>query len=60
MSPVLKPRLIRWLLPDHRLKPIHRRKRVVLKNADLSSATAGFSLSTARSTGYEPRLRAVT
>lgn len=35
---MLKPKLVRRLLPDRKLKPIQRRKRLVRKNADSSSA----------------------
>jgi len=35
---VLKPKLVRRLLPDRKLKLIQRRKRLVRKNADSSSA----------------------
>ena len=50
---MLKPKLARRPLPDRKLKPILRRKRLVRKNADSSSAPQ-VSLQTARSTRYEP------
>jgi hypothetical protein len=50
---MLKPKLVRRLLPDRKLNPIQRRKRLVRKNAD-SSSTPPLSLQTARSPRYEP------
>ena len=35
---MLKPKLVRRLLPDRKLKPIQRRKRLVRKNADSNRA----------------------
>ena len=35
---MLKPKLVRRLLPDRRLKPIQRRKKLVRKNGENSSA----------------------
>jgi hypothetical protein len=50
---MLKPKLVRRLLPDRKLNPIQRRKRLVRKNAD-SSSTPPLSTTD----GSQPMLRA--
>lgn len=50
---MLKPKLVRRLLPDRRLNPIQRRKRLARKNTD-SSSTPPLSTTD----GSQPTLRA--